>query len=328
MKLAVLGAGAWGTAISIRLAQRHEVTLWTRDREFATELAAQRVNRRYLAELRLPDSVRISAVLADALARCELILVATTTAGLRPILQQLAAADVAVPTVWLCKGFDSATLQLPHQVAAAELPAEIPRGVLSGPSFAAEVARGLPTALTLASRDADFAARVARELHDPALRIYSSDDVMGVEVAGALKNVMAIAAGISDGIGLGHNARAALITRGLAEITRLGLKLGGRLETFMGLAGAGDLVLTCTGDLSRNRRVGLSLARGDALDQVLRDLGHVAEGVYTARAVSRLARELAVEMPIVRAVCRVLDENVPVRVAVQELLQRDSRPEY
>ena len=202
------------------------------------------------------------------------------------------------------------------------------RGALSGPSFALEVARGLPTALTLASGDSDFARRMARELHAPALRIYSSDDVPGVEVAGAVKNVMAIASGISDGLGLGANARAALVTRGLAEITRLGLKLGGRLETFMGLTGVGDLILTCTGDLSRNRHVGLKLAQARPLDEVLRELGHVAEGVNTAREVNRLATALGIEMPITRAVCRVLDGEVAARDAVQELLRRDPTSEY
>jgi glycerol-3-phosphate dehydrogenase (NAD(P)+) len=229
--------------------------------------------------------------------------------------------------LWLCKGFDTESAQLPHEVAAAELPASQLRGVLSGPSFAQEVARGLPTALTLASADPQFAQDIARELHHDRLRIYSADDVTGVEVAGAVKNVMAIAAGISDGLGLGYNARAALITRGLAEITRLGLKLGGRIETFMGLAGIGDLTLTCTGDLSRNRRVGLELAQGKTLNAVLGQLGHVAEGVYTARAVNRLARELTVEMPITHAVCRVMDDGIPARDAVQELLQRDPRSE-
>jgi glycerol-3-phosphate dehydrogenase (NAD(P)+) len=199
---------------------------------------------------------------------------------------------------------------------------------LSGPSFAQEVARGLPTALTLASGDGEFAARTARELHAQSLRIYSSDDLPGVEVAGAVKNVMAIASGISDGLGLGANARAALVTRGLAEITRLGLKLGGRLETFMGLTGVGDLMLTCTGDLSRNRRVGLKLAQGVKLDAALRELGHVAEGVHTAREVNRIAVALGIEMPITRAVCRVIDEAVSARDAVQELLRRDPKAEY
>ncbi len=328
MKLAVLGAGAWGTAISISLAARHAVTLWARDPQQARELAATRTNQRYLPGIAIPDAVVVTAEFAGALAGSELALIATTTAGLRPTLQRLTAAGNTPPLVWLCKGFESESAQLPHQVAASESPAMLQRAVLSGPSFAAEVAHGLPTALTLASQDSAFAEQVARELHHERLRIYSSDDVVGVEVAGAVKNVMAIAAGISDGLGLGYNARAALITRGLAEITRLGLKLGGRLETFMGLAGAGDLVLTCTGDLSRNRNVGLQLARDAALSEVLQKLGHVAEGVYTARAVDRLARELGVEMPITRAVCRVMDENIPARDAVQELLQRDPKPEH
>lgn len=328
MKLAVLGAGAWGTAVSISLVRRHAVKLWARDHQQARELAAKRVNQRYLPGINIPATLGITAELALALDGCELILIATTSAGLRPTLHQLTAAGNTTPLVWLCKGLETDSAQLPHQIAAGELPRALPRAVLSGPSFASEVARGLPAALTLASGDAEFAARVARELHDNTLRIYSSEDVIGVEVAGALKNVMAIAAGISDGLGLGHNARAALITRGLAEITRLGLKLGGRLETFMGLAGAGDLILTCTGDLSRNRNVGLNLARNVALDAVLRDLGHVAEGVYTARAADRLGREFGVEMPITQAVCRVLDGNISARDAVQELLQRESKPEH
>ena len=328
MKLAVLGAGAWGTAISISLAPRHAVALWARNAAQARDIAATRVNLPYLPGLRIPATVVITADFAAALDGCDLILVTTTTAGLRAVLKQIAATKNVTPLLWLCKGFDTESVQLPHQVAAAELPATQPRGVLSGPSFAQEVARGLPTALTLASGDPEFAQGIARELHHDCLRIYSADDVAGVEVAGAVKNVMAIAAGISDGLGLGHNARAALITRGLAEITRLGLKLGGRLETFMGLAGIGDLTLTCTGDLSRNRNVGLKLAQGVPLDQVLGGLGHVAEGVYTARAVNRLARELGIEMPITRAVCRVLDENVAARAAVEELLRRDPKHEH
>jgi len=328
MKLAVLGAGAWGTAISISLARRHSLVLWARDAQQAGEIAATRTNARYLPGFTLPDAIAVTAELAAALEACDVILVATTTAGLRPTLRRLVAAGNTAPLVWLCKGYETETAQLPHQIAASELPPALPRAVLSGPSFATEIARGLPAALTLASHDPEFAARVARELHGNALRIYSSDDVIGVEVAGALKNVMAIAAGISDGLGLGTNARAALITRGLAEITRLGLKLGGRPATFMGLAGAGDLILTCTGDLSRNRNVGLQLARNIPLPEVLRSLGHVAEGVPTARAADRLARELGVEMPITRAVCRVLDGNVPALEAVQELLQRDPKPEH
>ena len=328
MKLAVLGAGAWGTALSISLAPRHAVALWARDAAHAHALAATRTNQRYLPGFRLPEAIVVAHDFSAALDGCELILVATTTAGLRATLRQVAVAATTVPIVWLCKGFDTESARLPHQVAASELGATAVGGVLSGPSFAQEVARGFPTALTLASADPAVAQVIARELHHERLRIYSSDDVAGVEVAGAVKNVMAIAAGISDGLGLGLNARAALITRGLAEITRLGLRFGGRIETFMGLAGAGDLILTCTGDLSRNRTVGLGLARGLALHRILDDLGHVAEGVYTARAVDRVARDLAVEMPITRAVCSVLDENVGAREAVQQLLQRDPKAEY
>jgi glycerol-3-phosphate dehydrogenase (NAD(P)+) len=328
MKLAVLGAGAWGTAISISLATHHAVTLWARDAALVDEMRKTRVNARYLPDAPLPSQVGITARLEEALSGCDLVLVATTTAGLRTALRQIASAGAAMPVVWLCKGFESETAQLPHEIAAAELPAATPRGALSGPSFAQEVARGLPTALTLASSDGDFAARMARELHAQSLRIYSSDDLPGVEVAGAVKNVMAIASGISDGLGLGANARAALVTRGLAEITRLGLKLGGRTETFMGLTGVGDLILTCTGDLSRNRRVGLNLARGVPLDVLLRELGHVAEGVSTAREVNRLAASMAIEMPITRAVCRMIDEAVSASDVVQELLRRDPKAEF
>jgi glycerol-3-phosphate dehydrogenase (NAD(P)+) len=328
MKLAVLGAGAWGTAVSISLATRHDVALWGRDRALIDDLIATRVNARYLPDAQIPAQIRISGRIDEVLDGCDLMLVATTTAGLRPALRQIVATGASSPVVWLCKGFETDTAQLPHEIATAELPQATPRGALSGPSFAQEVARGLPTALTLASRDSGFAARVARELHAQSLRIYSSDDLAGVEVAGAVKNVMAIASGISDGLGLGANARAALVTRGLAEITRLGLKLGGRIETFMGLTGVGDLILTCTGDLSRNRRVGLKLAQGVKLDAVLRELGHVAEGVFTAREVNRIATRLAIEMPITRAVCRVIEEAIPARDAVQELLQRDPKAEY
>src|SRR3989338_4492649 len=230
--------------------------------------------------------------------------------------------------VWVCKGFEAETSLLPHQVAAEVLPGEFPRGVLSGPSFAQEVARGLPTALTLASADEAFAQRTAQVLHHAHLRIYASNDVIGVEVGGAVKNVMAIAAGICDGLGLGHNARAALLTRGLAEITRLGLKLGGRPETLSGLSGTGDLILTCTGDLPRNRQVGLLLVQQHDLSEILSRLGHVAEGVYTVREVHRLAQRLDVAMPICAAVYRVLYEHVPVVEMVAALLNRTPNLEF
>jgi glycerol-3-phosphate dehydrogenase (NAD(P)+) len=230
--------------------------------------------------------------------------------------------------VWLCKGFEAQTSLLPHQVAADVLPSGMHCGVLSGPSFALEVAQGLPTALVLASDDEAFAQRVAHALHHFRLRVYASNDVIGVEVGGAVKNVMAIAAGVCDGMKLGNNARAALMTRGLVEITRLGLKLGGCQETLSGLSGAGDLILTCTGDLSRNRRVGLLLAENQTLEEILSQLGHVAEGVYAVREVYRLAQRLGVEMPISEAVYRVLYEHVPTSEMVAILLNRTASLEF
>ena len=328
MKIAVLGAGAWGSAISINLCPRHEVWLWARDPAQAAALRSDRVNRRYLPDVPLPAGVQLGADLPRVLGEAELVLAAVTVNGLRETLRAVRATGSKAPLVWLCKGFESAHSRLPHQVCAEELAPGVPCAVLSGPSFAEEVARGLPAALALASADAAFAGKAARTLHGPTLRIYPSEDMIGVEVAGAVKNVMAIAAGISDGLALGLSARAALITRGLAEMTRLGVAMGGRPETFMGLAGAGDLILTCTGDLSRNRRVGLALARGAALDEVLAELGHIAEGVSTARTVAKLAADARVEMPITQAVCRVLDDPKQARAAVRDLLAREQKSEY
>ncbi len=302
--------------------------LWARDAALVAALRAERSNRRYLPGFFLPPSLAPTDDMAAALDGAELMLAAVPTNGLRSTLRAVKAAGQTVPLVWLCKGFESEQAILPHQVCAEELAAGVPRAVLSGPSFAQEVARGLPAALTLASTDSGFARDTAQILHGATLRIYRSEDVTGVEAAGAVKNVMAIAAGVSDGLELGLSARAALITRGLAEMTRLGIALGGRAETIMGLAGAGDLILTCTGDLSRNRRVGLALARGTPLAEVLSGLGHTAEGVFTARAVSVLAARLGIDMPITRAVCRVLDDSRQARAAVQELLARELKAEY
>jgi glycerol-3-phosphate dehydrogenase (NAD(P)+) len=328
MKIAVLGAGAWGTAIGITLAARHAVSLWARDAKLLSALRRTGTNERYLPGIALPPELVLIDDLADALDGAELVLLAVPTNGLRDALRMMSKASCSAPLVWLCKGFETDQAKLPHQICAEELPASIARAVLSGPSFAEEVARGLPAALTLASDDADFAQTAAAAVHGAALRVYLSTDVVGVEAAGAIKNVIAIAAGISDGLGLGLSARAALMTRGLAEMTRLGVALGGRAETFMGLAGAGDLILTCTGDLSRNRRVGLALARATPLATVLAGLGHTAEGVHTARAVARFAGDLGVEMPITRAVCRVLDDPGSAQAAVQELMAREQKPEY
>jgi glycerol-3-phosphate dehydrogenase (NAD(P)+) len=266
----------------------------------------------------------ISADLASATAGARLLIVATPVAGLRELFGKLPGGR---SVVWLCKGFEEGTGLLPHEIAAQTLGEAARHGALSGPSFAAEVARGLPCALTLAARDAGFAREAAALLHGGRMRIYYSADLVGVEIGGAVKNVMAIAAGISDGLGLGLNARAALITRGLAEIARLGAALGGQPETLYGLAGAGDLILTATGDLSRNRRVGLELARGRSLNDILKNLGHVAEGVRSAKEVARLARTKGVDMPVSDAVNAVLEGQLSPAAAVERLLSRDPKQE-
>lgn len=326
MNIAILGAGAWGTALAIALSARHAVTLWARDPAQARSLDGSRCNTRYLPEVPLPAPVSVTASLARALEGAGLALVVTPTTGLRETLTAVRRARPGLPVVWACKGFERSSARLPHQIAAEEL-GDVRCGALSGPSFALEVAQGRPTALTLASSDVQFARATARELHQPTLRVYFNTDVMGVEVAGAVKNVTAVATGICDGLGLGLNARAALITRGLAEMTRLGVALGGRPETFMGLAGAGDLILTCTGDLSRNRRVGLLLAQGHRIEDILLGLGHVAEGVFSAQEVQRIADSRGIDMPITRAVCDVLYRGVRPKEVVQSLLARDPKEE-
>jgi glycerol-3-phosphate dehydrogenase (NAD(P)+) len=322
--VAVLGAGAWGTAIAAVLAARMPVVLWAKRPEHAQAIAATRRNERYLRGIALPERAAVTSDLVEATRSADLVLVATPVAGLRDVLRRL---DPATPLVWLCKGFEERTGLLPHQVVAEILGAGAQAGALSGPSFAEEVARGLPCALTLASRSAPFARKAAALLHGGRMRVYYSNDVVGVEIGGAVKNVMAIAAGISDGLGLGHNARAALITRGLAEIGRLSAALGGQPETVMGLAGAGDLILTATGDLSRNRRVGLGLARGRPLPEILEELGHVAEGVRSAGEVARLARAKGVDMPVSEAVGAVLAGKLSAAAAVEKLLSRDPKSE-
>lgn len=320
-RVAVLGAGAWGSAIAAVLAARLEVTLWARDRAQAEAISRTRRNERYLPKVEIPATVKVSA---DFPTTTDLILAATPVAGLREVLQK---SDKRTPLVWLCKGFEEGTGLLPHQIADQTLGAGARCGALSGPSFADEVARGLPCALTLAARDAGFAREAAALLHGGRMRVYYSADLIGVEIGGAVKNVMAIAAGISDGLGLGYNARAALITRGLAEIARLGVAMGASTETIFGLTGAGDLILTATGDLSRNRRVGLRLAQGVPLEKILQDLGHVAEGVYSAKEVARLAASRKVEMPVTDAVNAVLGGKLTPKAAVDQLLSRDPKQE-
>lgn len=327
MNITILGAGAWGTALAIALSERHRIALWARAPRQAAELASERVNRRYLPQVCLPAAVIVTADAAEALHDSEVVLIATPTSALRETLTLVREVTPLPLIIWACKGFEPVSARLPHQIVADEMDASVRCAALSGPSFALEVAQGRPTAITLAACDERVAREVARQLHQSTLRVYFSTDVIGVEIGGAVKNVMAIAAGICDGLDLGLNARAALITRGLAEIARLGINLGGRPETFMGLAGVGDLILTCTGDLSRNRRVGLLLAAGMPLDEILLQIGHVAEGVYSAQEVRRVATEQGVEMPITQAVCEVLFHGVSARSAVQQLLARDPREE-
>lgn len=326
MHISVIGAGAWGTAVAIAAARCHPVLLWARDADQAQAMQQDRCNQRYLPEAAWPSGLTATGDLSLALAHAAqdgLLIVATPMAGLR---QALARLPGDVPVFWLCKGFEAGTGLLGHQVAAQVLPtARV--GVLSGPSFAREVAAGLPTALVAASTDPDLADWAVRALHGHGLRIYTSSDVVGVEVGGAVKNVLAIATGIADGLNLGLNARAALITRGLAEMSRLGLALGARLETFMGLTGLGDLVLTATGDLSRNRRVGLLLAEGLSLADILARLGHVAEGVYSAATVAKRAAALGVDMPLTAAVNAVLAGTLSPAQAVDQLMRRDARAE-
>ncbi|MBI3147499.1 MAG: NAD(P)-dependent glycerol-3-phosphate dehydrogenase [Betaproteobacteria bacterium] len=316
----MLGAGAWGTALAIHLAHRLSVRLWCRDAALARRISDERENHQYLPGVKLPAGLEVSADLGAVLRDADLIIIGTPTAALPEVLTAAAGVGARAPLLWLCKGFLEQA-RLPHQLVAPLWPA--PCGVLSGPSFAEEVAARLPTAIALAATDQAFAREAANWLRDETLRIYVSDDLVGVEIGGAVKNVLAIAAGISDGLGFGHNARAALITRGLLETGRLSAALGGKRETLMGLAGLGDLVLTCTGDLSRNRRVGLELAQGKPLEQILAALGHVAEGVRSARAVRELAVRTGVDLPISEAVARVLDDGVSPRLAVGDLLRRE-----
>ncbi|WP_397535201.1 NAD(P)H-dependent glycerol-3-phosphate dehydrogenase [Roseateles sp.] len=338
MKISVLGAGAWGSALAVQAAGRHEVLLWARDGAACAEMRATRRNTRYLPEAELPQQLAITSDLAEAVAHGMdgLIVVATPMAALRPMLASL---PDGASVLWLCKGFEAGTGLLGHEIARAVQP-RLRVGILSGPSFAQEVAAGQPTALVAASEDQALAQLAVDAFHAERLRVYTSSDPVGVEVGGAVKNVMAIAVGIADGLRLraeksgdanqapGLNARAALITRGLAEMLRLGLALGARTETFMGLSGVGDLVLTATGDLSRNRRVGLLLAEGLALPQILQDLGHVAEGVYSAPTVLARARDRGVDMPITEAVVAVLDGRLSPAAAVELLMGRQARSEH
>ena len=336
--LTVLGAGAWGSALAVHAAARNPVLLWGRDPQLMQQIRRRGENTRYLPGVPFPESLRLDESLAPALQHVAgngLLVLAVPVAGLRDLARELrrqwsaAAAPAPAPVVILAKGFERDSGLLPHQVVAQAFegwPQAPQAGLLSGPSFALEVARGLPVALVAAGGE-NWLPRVVQALHGGGMRVYASDDLIGVAVGAAVKNVLAIACGVSDGLSQGANARAALITRGLAELARLGLALGARQETFLGLSGVGDLVLTCTGELSRNRRVGMQLAAGKGLQQVMRDLGHVAEGVYTARTVLELARSLELQAPITEQVCALIEGRVDARGAVQALLARQPRAE-
>ena len=334
MNVTILGAGAWGTALAVQAAPRHAVCLWARSAEHGAAMREAARNERYLPGVGLPAGIAIVDGLQAAIehAAAGLILIATPMSGLRALLSALPANARAL---WLCKGLEAGSGLLGHEMAAALRPG-LPAGVLSGPSFAGEVARGQPTALVAASADSALRDAAAEAFHTDQLRIYTSDDPVGVEIGGAVKNVMAIATGLCDGLAAGDaqslarpglNARAALITRGLAEMTRLAVALGARSETLMGLAGLGDLVLTATGDQSRNRQVGLALAAGRPLSRVLTDLGHVAEGVPSAPMVLARAQLAGVEMPITEAVVAVLEGRWSVDDAVRGLMGREARAE-
>ncbi len=326
-KVAVLGAGAWGTALAMHIALQHEVVLWARNSGHVSGMRKARANPLYLGDFAFPEKLSVEDDLAAAIEGADLILSVVPTAGFRPILQQLKGLGIRQPLIWANKGLEPLTAKLPFEVAQDEFGSEYPWGVLSGPSFAAELVRGLPTAITLAANHRELAQQAAQLIHGGCLRVYDSTDVVGASVGGAVKNVMAIAAGISDGMGFGNNARAAMITRGLAEITRFGMALGAKAETFMGLAGAGDLILTCTGQYSRNREVGLQLASGKSLESILAGLGHVAEGVNTAREVMRRAETIHVEMPITFEVNQLLTNQKTAQEAVSALLGRGQRQE-
>jgi glycerol-3-phosphate dehydrogenase (NAD(P)+) len=326
--MAVVGAGSWGTALAIQLARAgHPTYLWGRDGAQLEAMIRDRRNARYLPEARFPDTLRVERDLGSALKNARDALVAVPSDAFRAMLQKLAPllhADTRI--AWATKGFEAASGMLPHQVALDVL-GDRPGAVLSGPTFAKEVGAGLPTAMTVASRDEPFAMELALRLSGPSFRAYTQTDIMGVEVGGAVKNVIAIGSGIADGMGFGANTRVALITRGLAEMMRLGVKLGATRETFMGLAGLGDLVLTCTDDQSRNRRFGMALGRGASLAEAQSGIGQVVEGVHAARAVHAVAQRVGVDMPICREIHGVMHESKSVRAAVQALMQREVRSE-
>ncbi len=329
-RVVVLGAGSWGTALAALLA-RNEVatTLWGRDGESIAAMASSRENARFLPGIALPASLDYSSDLAASVARADLLLVVTPSHAFPEVLRQLAPLRPAhAGMVWATKGFEPGSGRFLHEVAAEQLGDAVPLAAITGPSFAKEVAQGLPTAVTVHSTDADFATRVATLLHAPAFRAYTGTDMIGAGIGGAVKNVLAVATGVADGMQLGLNARAGLITRGLSEMLRLNAVLGGRAETLMGLAGLGDLVLTCTGDLSRNRRFGLLLGQGVPLKEAIAQIGQVVEGAQTAEEVMRHVRRTQLDLPIIEHVYRVLAGEMTPADGLRGLLAREPKPEF
>ena len=327
--MAVLGAGSWGTALAIQFARAgRTVRLWGRDRARLEQMAAARCNQRYLPSAQFPDSLEVATELPAALSAAHDVLIVVPSPAFRSLLTALAphlSADMHI--AWATKGFEQGSLELPHQVARAVLGAERRIAVLSGPTFAREVGAGLPTAMTVASPERAYAEALAHELSSANFRAYTSTDIMGVEIGGAVKNALAVGAGLSDGLGFGANTRVALITRGLKEMTRLGVALGAQRDTFMGLAGLGDLVLTCTDDQSRNRRFGLLLAAGRTPQAALDEIGQAVEGYAAARAIHEVASRAAVEMPLCEMAYRVLYQGLPAKEAVRSLMSRPIKAE-
>ena len=328
--IAVLGSGSWGTALAIQFARAGKPTrLWGRDAAQLADMRAARCNRRYLPDAPFPQLLEVGTSLDAALQGVSDVLVAVPSSGFRPLLSELATRLThEVRVAWATKGFERDTGLLPHQVAHEVLGSGYTMAVLSGPTFAREVGAGLPTAMVVASTDEAFAMRVAEDLASPGFRTYVSTDITGVEIGGAVKNVIAVGAGLSDGLGFGANMRVALITRGLNEMTRLGVAMGARERTFMGLAGLGDLVLTCTDDQSRNRRCGLALARGLTVDQAMREIGQVVEGYHAARLLRVVAARLKLDMPICEGICRILFDGADAGSVVRELMARPPQAEF
>lgn len=332
MNVCVLGAGAWGTALAIHIAKKHNVVLWARDSSHVSGMQKSRSNPLYLGDFIFPKDLVLENNLDIAIEGAEILISVVPTSGFRSVLNKIQKINKNIPIIWANKGLEKGTAKLPHEVAIDELGSininnKRHFGVISGPSFAAELVRALPTAVTIASINEELSTMAAKLFHHSNMRVYTSNDVIGVSVGGALKNVIAIASGISDGMGFGNNARAALITRGLTEISRFGVALGAKQETFNGLAGAGDLVLTCTGEYSRNREVGIRLAKGQDLEEILTGLGHVAEGVFTAAEVVGRSKKIGIEMPITQEVYAVIHKRKSPREAVLDLLDRSIKQE-